>query len=331
LQRGEGISRELEQIEARRTGEELGQLREAMAAAEADVQRGNGELETRKQTLAVAEAAQREATSELDRQRQAMSAARGRLASLEALQHAALGEDRRDVAGWLRQHGLADAPRLGALLSVEPGWEAAVETALGMAIEAIVVEGALARDLSLDQLPKGVLTLADPTAAVVPAAAGTLAAKVQGPAVVGAWLGAIRCAADLAEARAMAAALAPHESVISRDGHWLGPGWRRIDRGRQGHEGVIERGREIEALKQKRLEPVNLAAIQEYGRAAQRKDLPRRPERRPDLRRWRRSRTRSARSTARPAAASRTPSTASMPACRSCSRACSAAATPTWN
>ncbi len=251
LQRGEGIARELEQIEARRTAEELGQLREAMAAAEADVQRGNGELEARKQTLAVAEAAQREATSELDRQRQAMSAARGRLASLEALQHAALGEDRRDVAGWLRQHGLAEAPRLGALLAVESGWEAAVETALGMAIEAIVVEGALARELSLEQLPKGVLTLADPVADVAAAAPGTLAAKVQGPAVVNAWLGAIRCAADLAEARAMAATLAPHESVISRDGHWFGPGWRRIDRGRQGHEGVIERGREIEALKLK--------------------------------------------------------------------------------
>jgi chromosome segregation protein len=251
LQRNEAIARELEQIEARRTGEELAELRAAMVAAEADVQRCTDDLEARQQRLAEAEATQREATSELDRQRQAISAARGRLAALEALQHAALGEDRRDLAAWLRQHGLAAAPRLGALLAVEAGWEAAVETALGMAIEAIVVEGVLARELSLEQLPKGVLTLVDPAVPVAPAAADTLAAKVQGPAVVGAWLGTIRSAADLAEARTLAATLAPHESVITRDGHWFGPGWRRIDRGRQGHEGVIERGREIEALKQK--------------------------------------------------------------------------------
>ncbi|MBV6414983.1 MAG: Chromosome partition protein Smc [Xanthomonadales bacterium] len=93
------------------------------------------------------------------------------------------------------------------------------------------------------------LTLVGADAPAASAAAGGLAARVHGPAALAAWLGSIRTAGDASQAAAMAARLAPHESAISADGHWYGPGWRRIDRGRQGHEGVLQRGREIEALK----------------------------------------------------------------------------------
>lgn len=249
LKRREILDSELAMLAARGSADELGALRENLAIEEATVATLAAELDTRKAAVSSADQLQRTQQGELNQQRQQLSAARGRLASLEALQHAALGEDRRDLAGWLARHGLQQAPRLGALLQVEAGWEAAVETALGLALEAIVVDGAPARELDLSSLPKGVLTLVDADAANAAVDPGSLAAKVCGPAALAGWLGSIRAAVSASEAAALAARLAPHESAISADGHWYGPGWRRIDRGRQGHEGVLQRGREIEALK----------------------------------------------------------------------------------
>lgn len=64
---------------------------------------------------------------------------RGRHASLEALQQAAMGQD-TGVMVWLEQHGLASAPRLAEKLQVESGWELAVETVLGDSLQALCVD-----------------------------------------------------------------------------------------------------------------------------------------------------------------------------------------------
>jgi len=251
LKRREILDSETTMLSARGSADELRALREGLQIEEETVETLSIELDTRKAALASAEQAQRGMQTQLNQERQQLSAARGRLASLEALQHAALGEDKRDLTAWLARHGLQHAPRLGALLNVDPGWEFAVETALGMALEAIVIDAAMSRDVDLASLPKGVLTLVDAQRDGPAADPATLAAKVRGPAALATWLGSIRTANDAQGAREMAGSLAAHQSAISADGHWFGPGWRRIDRGVQGHEGVIQRGREIEALKQR--------------------------------------------------------------------------------
>ena len=250
IKRREILDSETAMLSARGSADELNALRESLAVEEETVETLSAELETRKAALLAAEQAQRSTQTQLNQERQQLSSARGRLASLEALQHAALGEDKRDLAAWLARHRLQQAPRLGALLQVEPGWESAVEIALGMALEAIVVDSATSRDIDLASLPKGVLTLIDSATTQAPGRTGTLAAKVRGPAALAAWLDGVMTADDATAARDLAAGLAPHQSAISADGHWFGPGWRRIDRGSQGHEGVIQRGREIDALQQ---------------------------------------------------------------------------------
>ncbi|HLB83808.1 MAG TPA: AAA family ATPase, partial [Steroidobacteraceae bacterium] len=55
----------------------------------------------------------------------------GRIVSLDALQRAALGESSAQVVEWLGASGLAGRPRLAQQLTVDPGWERAVETVLG--------------------------------------------------------------------------------------------------------------------------------------------------------------------------------------------------------
>ncbi|MFH7572078.1 hypothetical protein, partial [Pseudomonas syringae group genomosp. 7] len=60
----------------------------------------------------------------------------GRLASLEALQQAALDPD-TGTDEWLRDQQLAERTRLAEGLNVEAAWELAVETVLGADLQAV--------------------------------------------------------------------------------------------------------------------------------------------------------------------------------------------------
>lgn len=70
---------------------------------------------------------QREESSQLNRDedesRKQLNEVRGRLASLEALQKAALGKNENAVGGWLEKHGLASNSRLAENIEVDAGWE----------------------------------------------------------------------------------------------------------------------------------------------------------------------------------------------------------------
>ena len=78
------------------------------------------------------QAAQQQAQGDLQR-------LNGRLASLEALQQAAL-DPGTGTAEWLKEHNLAERPRLAEGLKVEAGWELAVETVLGADLQAVLLD-----------------------------------------------------------------------------------------------------------------------------------------------------------------------------------------------
>src|SRR5690349_15469106 len=63
-------------------------------------------LEQRKAALTALQETQRQQQSELSETRKQIQAARGRLASLEALQHAALGQEKNVALDWLKAQGL---------------------------------------------------------------------------------------------------------------------------------------------------------------------------------------------------------------------------------
>ncbi len=195
----------------------------------------------------------RELEGELATTREAYQQARGRLSSLEALQQAALGKDQATVTEWLTAHGLQSAPRLAEVLEVEPGWERAVETALGAYLEAVLSESPERLLKSAAALEQGDLLLAETAGANSSQPREKLAAKVTGPGALESLLAGVFAVEDLDRALALRPRLNPGESVMTRAGEWLGPGWVRISRGESGSDGVILREQEIGALK-KRLE-----------------------------------------------------------------------------
>jgi chromosome segregation protein len=188
--------------------------------------------------------------AELDRLRSELQRMRGRRASLEALQQAALGQQKGVINDWLKQHDLAGRARLAEQLQVNPGWQTAVETVLGEQLQAVCIDSIAALSGAIGSLGKGSVTLLDQHAPVAVAGGSLprLSAQVSGAANVAALLGAVYCADDLAAALALRDQLAAHESIVTRDGLWLGPNWLRVARGDDAQSGVLARQQELAEL-----------------------------------------------------------------------------------
>ncbi len=226
----------------------------------------SAQLETQKAEAETLLGEERQAQSWLAEARAQEQALRGRIASLEALQHAALGEDRDAAREWLEKFGLATSARLGSKLQVEAGWERAVETVLAGLLEGVLVDDPLTLANELASVERTDISLvgADTQSSNVE---GTLAAQARGPSSALALLAQVRTAETLEQARAIAATSQAPQSVITREGVWLGPGFARVRRAEGGQVGVLARGRELQSL-QSELEQLT-TRLQELSRRAE--------------------------------------------------------------
>jgi len=194
---------------------------------------------------------ERQLVSAADRSRQELTEAQGRLMSLNALQQAALGLAQGKVTEWLSANTLSERPRLAQQLNVEPGWERAVETVLGSYLEAVSVDAIDGIATRLDSLQMGSVSFfSDQGSSPQGVDPARLLAKVQGPAAIGALLNGILAVDSLNEALAKRPALSEDESVITRDGIWIGRDWLRVSRDKDVHAGVIGREKEMRDLRE---------------------------------------------------------------------------------
>ena len=235
---------------------------------ERDAAPAHRQLEAMERELEAAEAEQSRAQDAVRALRDAVHAAekalhdtrdvlgqhRGRAASLDALQQQALGAATDAFGEWLEARGLADTPRLAQSMRVSPGWEHAVETVLGVRLQAVRADAfeAVAVDAA-DTLEQGVFTVVDagvpePAAAASANGLATLHSKVDTRWPIAGLLDGVLCAASLDEGLKARARLAPGESVITAPGVWLGSTWLHVRRGGAGEHGVLERERMLEAL-----------------------------------------------------------------------------------
>ncbi len=208
------------------------------------------QVEARKEAVAGLQDRQRTGQTELADIRKQAQAARGRLSSLETLQQAALGQEQGAAVAWLKQHGLDSGARVGERLSVESGWENAVESALGQLIEGVLVDAPEDLVGALAELGDGRIALVSADTSPLQVAPTSLAAKVQGPTAIRRLLARLHAADDLEQARALQASLADGDSVITRGGERLGEGWVRVSRSGAAKQGALLREREIVSLRE---------------------------------------------------------------------------------
>ncbi|MFI2810301.1 chromosome segregation protein SMC [Microbulbifer sp. JSM ZJ756] len=225
------------------------QLGEQLAELELQAAERREAVAEKNESLAELRARESDSAAELDQLRLQLQTSRGRFASLEALQQAALGQGKA-VDNWLQQQSLADRPRLADQISARAGWEKAVETVLGTQLQAVCVDQLESLSEGLASLESGQAIFVD--GSPVPATAGgslpALAEVVEGPDSLAGLLSGIYTAEDLTAALAQRERLQAHESIVTRDGLWLGPNWLRVSRASDAEAGVLERKQELEEL-----------------------------------------------------------------------------------
>ncbi len=182
----------------------------------------------------------------------------GRLASLETLQEAALGQNDAEKEAWLQAQGLHDAPRLAASLQVESGWERAVEIVLGARLQALCVADMAALEQALEKPPQGVLAVFDTgkrkskeiaeNGSLSKKGAKLLLDKVQAPWPLTTLLTGVWSVETLSEAYRLRTELAAHESIMTSMGIWLGPNWLDSQQGMDENAGVLARKQEIDDI-----------------------------------------------------------------------------------
>ncbi len=237
---------------------EQAQLREKVEALTAA-------LDERRQTFERIVESERGLQTSLSAKRGELEKSRGRLASLEALQHAALADDAGVVDEWLKRLGISATRRLGEVLDVDNGWERAVETVLQGWLDAVLVDAPDTLQGELAHLAETDLTLLAKATSETSGPAGTLAAHVRGPSAALNLLARVRTAHSLVEAHGLLADLAWGESIITADGEWVGKGFVRVARAQGSQVGVLAREREIAELSS-RIEQL-AAEIEEHAGA----------------------------------------------------------------
>ncbi|RPH95725.1 MAG: chromosome segregation protein SMC [Lysobacterales bacterium] len=225
----------------------LGRESEALAGQE---RQGQQQLDDLRLELAGTQSGLREAEERYRAAARDLSTREGRLASLRAMQQAAL-ED-KSAENWLAQQGLADAPRLARVIEVEEGWEAAVEVVLGHWLQSVLVDAGSGQGRDLSGLETTAMALVENRSGGVEARQGSLAARVQAPdavpdAVMG-WLNAVTTAGSLDQAWAGRDDLRDGESRVTPAGEWVGPGWVRVARGQGDQHNMLARERAIARL-----------------------------------------------------------------------------------
>jgi chromosome segregation protein len=250
--RADRLAGERAQLAAQASSEQLGELGRREGAARERSEELSRALATSLEAVKALRSEQLEVEEQLEAARAARERLRGELVSLEALQKAALAHN-GSAEEWLGRSGLGSRPRVAETLEVEPGWESAVETALGEDLEAVCVEQLDELVAALEGFSAGRLALFEQSEAAASSAAkardaggscdlAPLAAKIiRGPAAVRQQLSDIFACDSLAASLRRRATLAPGESLITRQGEWVGKSWIRLRRGPDRQTGVIER------------------------------------------------------------------------------------------
>ena len=153
------------------------------------------------------------------------------LNSLKSIQAASLGEDNKEVNKWLQMRGIKDNDRLASTLQVNNGWELAVDTVLSRQLNAISVQKLDELSSDMDSFDGGQVWLVDQSSAPVETSTNKkslalLSDKVSSSkAQVDGWFHGVYAMDTVAEALKSRHELSAHESIVTREGCWIGTNW----------------------------------------------------------------------------------------------------------
>ncbi len=231
----------------------VAQLTDELAMLEQQTTEHKNSLSATQAAISEQRAQLQEQQDQLNQVRGSVQQNKGRQASLLALQQAALGKDDRDLQAWLSKHNLNSAARVAEELTVSAGWEQAVETVLADYLEAVCVDDQLNDVIAaVNSLSAGKITLIQSNNSYVQSnfTAESLASKISTKLPITDLLQNVLVAEDLTTALSMRAQLQAGQSIVTKDGVWLGKNWLRVTREQDNKRGVLQREQDLQAIKQ---------------------------------------------------------------------------------
>ena len=251
----EKLQEELNHFSTTQIEEALTHLETELASSEEVTQTLQEQLDHEREVIQTQRDENYQLTNELDKQRSHLQSLKGRKASLEALQQAALGKNDKPLKQWLERHQIIDRPRLAEQISVLDNWNTAVECVLGDYLEATCLENIEPLGQYLAELEQSSLALIETRAAEAETPSSTIELPLLQQFISGSHAAMVAdltrgvfAAEDLATALEKQQQLTAGQSIITRDGIWLGVNWIRIIRDSDHKGGVLAREQELKQL-----------------------------------------------------------------------------------
>ena len=267
-ERQKQVDNTLKEIDEKINIDEITELKNNVEA----IDRECAELESKLQTLDDEIAQQRQSLEETrekyNQVRHGLQDDSAQLKSLRGLQAAAMGEENQQVNSWLSERGISTEERLASRLEVQNGWERAVDTVLSKYLNALPVASLEKYSYDMESFKDGRIWLVDQSSA--PMQYGEqkmpiLAEMVSSNGIqIDGWFNGVYAAETVTEALANRHRLSAHESIVSKDGCWIGTNWASFGV-EQGAQGVLQREAQIEKL----IDSVDLANHELQGLQAE--------------------------------------------------------------
>jgi len=243
------LKSDVERLQSTQVEKEIPPLEGMMQVQGAQIERIEEELRELVEKIETQREENQTLSAQLDEKRGELQSLKGRMASLEALQQAALGQQDDAEMDWLERHNLKSNVRLGEQIKVEDAWAIAVETVLGDYLQAVCVDALDNLSESLESFNKGSLNfLSKGTSKANSQGSELLITKVTSDLDLSSLMSGVKLADNFTSALQMRGNLAAGESLITPEGIWLGQNWLRVSKDHDATAGVIKRQAELESL-----------------------------------------------------------------------------------
>lgn len=252
-QRSRKLVDESELIARQLDNPDLSQIQDKARQVDGDLEQQAHSLELLEENIRNQTLARETVTDELEQLRGEHQSHAGRMASLRELQDADQGKHDNTLQEWLARQGLDEAPRLSGRLSVQSGWERAVERVMGARLNAVCVDDINRFEKTIGDLQQADLMLMDSRAAGgnTPVDGQRLSQLVEGDATVDSFLSSVRVAETTADALSLREQLKNGETIITREGVWIGRNWISVASEAGARAGILRREQEMQSLEEK--------------------------------------------------------------------------------
>lgn len=252
----ERLAKRIETNESEATGLQAQPIEDDVLAASVELSKAeeqsnllSEEVEELFESISNRRQQRREKQSEIDSCRQELQKVQSRHISLNALQKAALGNNDRGVENWLESNNYNNNKKLAQVIKVDSGWESAVEIVLGDYLEAVTLDTLDDISTEISQLESGSMCLlANQVSNKGASSNETLASKVSNADAVSHILSTVHIVDNLEQAFAQRNQLSAHESIVCKEGYWIGANWLRVAKKQAEQSSLLERESELEVL-----------------------------------------------------------------------------------